>query len=86
MKVSFHGLFHSIQHQNLLSRVNNHQGMADLGRDLICKKDGKTHIVQCKYWSDKRGFIIRENHVMQYMAQLLNTIWKKAKFKLKLIS
>lgn len=39
------------------------EGKEDLGRDLICKKDDKTEIVQCKYWSsDKR---IHEKHINQ---------------------
>lgn len=38
-------------------------GFEDRGRDLICKKDGVTHIVQCKYWSSKKT--IHENHINQ---------------------
>ena len=26
-------------------------GKEDLGRDLICRKNGHTLVVQCKYWS-----------------------------------
>lgn len=39
----------------------------DLGRDLICSKDGVTHIVQCKFWSQHKE--IHEKHI----AQLLGT-------------
>ena len=35
----------------------------DLGRDLICKKDGITLIIQCKYWSKEKQ--IHENHINQ---------------------
>ena len=30
------------------------QGLKDLGRDLICEKDGKMYIIQCKYWSKQK--------------------------------
>lgn len=41
-------------------------GLEDLGRDLICKKNGKTYIIQCKYWSkDKK---IHEKHIFQLFA------------------
>ena len=39
------------------------KGLEDLGRDLICEKDGQTHIVQCKCWSKKKE--IHENHINQ---------------------
>lgn len=39
------------------------KGFEDFGRDLICQKDGKTHIVQCKCWSKQK--VIREKHIMQ---------------------
>lgn len=38
-------------------------GLMDLGRDLICTKDGKTLIIQCKYWSQNKQ--IHENHITQ---------------------
>ena len=41
-------------------------GLEDLGRDLICKKDGKTQIVQCKYWSKDKQ--IHEKHIFQLFA------------------
>ena len=39
----------------------------DLGRDLICHKDGYTLIIQCKFWSQSKE--IHEKHI----AQLLGT-------------
>lgn len=39
------------------------KGLEDLGRDLICEKNGQTHIVQCKCWSKKKE--IHENHINQ---------------------
>lgn len=39
------------------------EGYEDLGRDLICTKDGITEIVQCKYWSKNK--LIRENTINQ---------------------
>lgn len=38
-------------------------GLNDLGRDLICKKNGEIHIVQCKCWSKKK--MIHENAICQ---------------------
>jgi hypothetical protein len=34
-----------------------------MGRDLICRKDGKTIIVQCKCWKHEK--IIHEKHINQ---------------------
>lgn len=39
------------------------QGFEDLGRDLICKKDNRVEIVQCKYWRQDRT--IHEKHINQ---------------------
>ena len=39
------------------------EGLADLGRDLIARKDGLTAIVQCKRWSDEKT--IHEKHIFQ---------------------
>lgn len=41
------------------------KGLEDLGRDLVCTKDDICEIVQCKYWSKAKGFLIRENHINQ---------------------
>jgi len=38
-------------------------GLNDLGRDLICKKDGQTKIIQCKYWAAHKE--IHEKHIFQ---------------------
>lgn len=39
------------------------KGFEDFGRDLICKKEIETIVVQCKYW--KQGVKIREAHINQ---------------------
>ena len=39
------------------------EGLADLGRDLICAKDDSAEIVQCKYWSKNKE--IHEKHIFQ---------------------
>lgn len=41
----------------------SYMGIEDLGRDIIAKKDGRTLIIQCKYWSSKKQ--IHENHINQ---------------------
>ena len=38
-------------------------GFEDRGRDLVCKKNGETLVVQCKYWSKKKT--IHEKHINQ---------------------
>lgn len=38
-------------------------GLEDLGRDLICKKNGIVHIVQCKNWAQHKT--IHEKHINQ---------------------
>ena len=39
------------------------EGWEDLGRDIIATKGAKTHIVQCKYWSQSKT--IYEKHICQ---------------------
>jgi hypothetical protein len=39
------------------------EGFADLGRDLICSKNGAVEVVQCKYWSKDKQ--IHEKHIFQ---------------------
>lgn len=39
------------------------RGFEDLGRDLICSKDDKVHIVQAKCWASAR--VIHEKHIFQ---------------------
>jgi hypothetical protein len=41
------------------------RGVEDLGRDLVCIKDGMVEVVQCKYWSKAKGMVIREAYVNQ---------------------
>lgn len=40
-----------------------YKGLEDLGRDIIADKDGKTLIIQCKYWSHEKQ--IHEKHIFQ---------------------
>lgn len=37
--------------------------LEDMGRDLICKKNGELQIVQCKYWASEK--VIHEKHIFQ---------------------
>lgn len=39
------------------------KGFDDLGRDLVCKNDKETLVVQCKYWASHKE--IREAHINQ---------------------
>ncbi len=41
----------------------------DLGRDLIVKKNSRTYIIQCKYWS--LGKTIHEKHIMQLFGTVM---------------
>jgi len=41
------------------------KGFDDLGRDLICRKGEHIKIIQCKCWSQSKGWIVRENHINQ---------------------
>jgi Restriction endonuclease len=41
------------------------KGKEDLGRDLVCTKGGEVEIVQCKYWAQQKGSLVRENHITQ---------------------
>lgn len=43
--------------------VGIEDGLEDLGRDLICSKDDKIEIVQCKCWASHK--LIREKHINQ---------------------
>jgi len=45
------------------------KGFEDMGRDLICTKGIKTHIVQAKYWSKDK--VIREKHLFQFYGTCL---------------
>lgn len=41
----------------------SYMGLGDLGRDIIAEKDGRTIIIQCKYWSARKA--IHEKHILQ---------------------
>jgi len=41
----------------------SYNGLDDLGRDLIVKKNGEIKIIQCKYWARTKQ--IHEKHIMQ---------------------
>jgi hypothetical protein len=41
------------------------EGKADLGRDLIAKKEKTTRIIQCKRWSSPKFKVINEKHIFQ---------------------
>lgn len=44
--------------------------LEDLGRDLICRKNGVTLIVQCKFWSQNKE--IHEKHIAQLLGTTLS--------------
>jgi hypothetical protein len=48
------------------------EGFDDLGRDLICKKDDQTIIIQCKRWSQHKT--IHEKHVNQLYGTVIKYI------------
>lgn len=48
----------------------SYMGLEDLGRDLVAKKNKKTIIVQCKYWSAQKQ--IHEKHVLQLYGTLVS--------------
>jgi hypothetical protein len=45
------------------------EGLADLGRDLICVKDNSAEIVQCKCWSQAKQ--IHEKHIFQLLGTVI---------------
>lgn len=47
----------------------SYMGVEDLGRDIIAKKDFRTLIIQCKYWSKEKE--IHENHINQLYGTLV---------------
>lgn len=55
-------------------------GKEDLGRDLICRKDGTTLIVQCKYWSKYK--LIHEKHINQLFGTTVKFYLDSAQEKL----
>jgi hypothetical protein len=52
-----------------VSYIGAVKGFEDMGRDLICKKDGKIHIVQAKCWAAEKT--IHEKHVFQLFGTTL---------------
>jgi hypothetical protein len=45
------------------------EGMKDMGRDLVCEKDGHIVIIQCKRWSEKKT--IHEKHIFQLFGSVM---------------
>jgi len=45
------------------------EGLSDLGRDLICRKDNWVEIIQCKYWSRRNP--IHEKHIFQLLGTVI---------------
>jgi hypothetical protein len=48
------------------------EGFDDLGRDLICKKEDQTIIIQCKRWAQRKT--IHEKHVTQLYGTVIRYI------------
>ena len=44
-------------------------GFEDMGRDLICERNGQVKVIQCKYWSSRK--MIHENHINQLFGTTL---------------
>lgn len=53
----------------------SYKGVEDLGRDLICEKDGCFLIIQCKFWSREK--IIHENHICQLYGSKMEYCFEK---------
>lgn len=53
------------------------KGVSDLGIDLVCCKDGKAHLVQCKRLSIEKGYPVRENTIAQIFGASLYYAHKK---------
>lgn len=50
----------------------SYNGLNDLGRDLIIKKDNEIGIIQCKYWSSKKQ--IHEKHIAQLYGTVISYV------------
>lgn len=50
----------------------SYNGLEDLGRDLIVKRNGEIGIIQCKYWSSKKQ--IHEKHIAQLYGTVVSYI------------
>lgn len=47
----------------IVENTGSYLRLEDMGRDIIAHKNGKTYIIQCKYWSDQK--MIHEKHIYQ---------------------
>lgn len=54
------------------------EGLEDLGRDLIAKKNGKLRVIQCKYWAHYKT--IHEKHICQLFGTTLKYWLEQKKF------
>ena len=52
------------------------EGLDDLGRDLLVSKNGKTQVIQCKYWAKEK--MIREKHIFQIFGTTVEYILKNS--------
>lgn len=50
------------------------RGLEDLGRDLIAKRPGETHIVQCKHWAQWRD--VHENAIFQLFGSVVDYLFE----------
>ena len=57
------------QHGYSVDTFGSYMKIEDLGRDLIAKKNDRTLIIQCKYWSEDRT--IHEKHIFQLYGTLI---------------
>jgi hypothetical protein len=54
------------------------EGLEDLGRDLIAKRNGKLRVIQCKYWAKYKT--IHEKHICQLFGTTLKYWLEQKKF------
>lgn len=50
------------------------EGMQDMGRDVIARRNSELRIIQCKYWSQEK--VIREKHIFQLFGSSLEYAFK----------
>ena len=53
-----------------VDNFGTYKGLEDLGRDVIAKKESKTLIIQCKYWSSLK--LIHEKHITQLYGTVMS--------------
>ncbi len=53
-----------------VDNFGTYKGLEDLGRDVIAKKENKTLIIQCKYWSSLK--LIHEKHITQLYGTVMS--------------